>query len=87
MTSNWLKQLPREFLLRGSVLAVVLSPGALAQSTGDAGQHHAVRANSGGRHDGGNGAPEIDAGLAAAGLVLLAGGTLVLTSRRRAKTA
>jgi hypothetical protein len=35
---------------------------------------------------GGRGAPEIDPGLAAAGLVLLVGGTLVLTGRRRPAT-
>jgi LPXTG-motif cell wall-anchored protein len=34
-------------------------------------------------HHGAIGAPEINPGLAAAGIVLLVGGTLVLTGRRR----
>ena len=39
------------------------------------------------RRGGTRGAPEIDPSLAAAGIVLLVGGTLVLTARRRPKTA
>ena len=35
---------------------------------------------------GGHGAPEIDPGLAAAGIVVLVAGTLVLTGRRRPAT-
>jgi hypothetical protein len=87
MTPNWLKQLPLPMLLRGSALAVILSLSASAQVAGDAGHHHSADASPGGGRGGGNGAPEIDAGLAAAGLVLLAGGALVLTSRRRPRTA
>ena len=48
-----------------------------------------AQAQRGGGGSGGTtrGAPEIDPSLAAAGIVLLVGGTLVLTGRRRAKTA
>ena len=37
-------------------------------------------------HHRGSGAPEIDPSLAAAGIVMLVGGTLVLTGRRRPAT-
>jgi hypothetical protein len=94
MISTWLKQLPLGMLFRGSALAVILSLDALAQGGGGGGHHggdHGHHGGGGGHHGGngggGMGAPEIDAGLAAAGLVLLAGGTLVLTSRRRPRTA
>ena len=68
----------RSSFLRISTLAVLLSLGASAQSSG--GESHGARGHA-------HGVPEIDPTLAGAGIVLLVGGALVLTSRRRAATA
>ena len=75
-------------------LTLILCTGAMAQhggggngGGGNGGGGNGGGGNGGGGNGGGHGAPEIDPSLAAAGIVLLVGGTLVLTSRRRPKTA
>jgi hypothetical protein len=75
MTAKAVKSWTFGTLVPGLVMTCVLCAAAVAQGGG------------GGHHGGGGGAPEIDPGLAASGLALLAGGTLLLTGRKRPKTA
>jgi hypothetical protein len=76
MTASRLKHCLLKTILRVSALALVLIASAPMARARD---HHC----GGG---GNNGAPEIDPGLAAGGILLLVGGTLVLTGRRRPAT-
>lgn len=77
MTSR--RPLPR---LPKLLLAGIVSL-ALVGSSASAGPARAAEGSEEHRH---HGAPEIDPSLAAAGIVLLIGGTLVLTGRRRPAT-
>jgi hypothetical protein len=71
--------LPR--LLRAACVAFALSAPLLAESQRSPGG----KSQSGGGRPAA-GAPEMDPGLAAAGLFVLVGGTLVLTGRQRPAT-
>jgi hypothetical protein len=77
MMSDALRPFRLALLFRGSALAVILSASAVAQTAGGSG--HPT-----GGQTGEYGAPEIDPKIASAGIVLLVGGLLVLTGRRRA---
>ena len=74
-------------LVPAFLIGFVLAGDGLAQRGG--GSSSGWSSARGGSYSGANshGAPEIHPGIAAAGIVLLVGGTLVLTGRRRAKTA
>ena len=67
----------KKLLTTACVAFLLLAPTAYGDGTGRQG---------GGRQNRATGAPEIDPGLAAAGLVVLVAGTLVLTGRRRPAT-
>jgi hypothetical protein len=75
MTSRSFARRSTKLLFTG--IASIALVGSLALA--DTGNH----AKSSGDHHRQHGAPEIDPSLAAAGIVLLVGGTLVLTGRRR----
>jgi|KBSSwiStaDraftv2_1062776.scaffolds.fasta_scaffold690862_2 hypothetical protein len=79
MPSQSLNRFFSRTVLPGIALVCALAANAAA-STDTAHESDAEGARS-------RAAPEIDPGLAAAGLVLLSGGTLVLMSRRRPKSA
>lgn len=66
-------------LVAACVAALLLGSTSFAAGRRGAG-------SEGPRHTRLTGAPEIDPGLAAAGIVVLIGGTLVLTGRRRPAT-
>jgi len=68
--------------LAGACIAALLvgSPSFASTRPGGAGS------SGGGSRHRATGAPEIDPGLAVAGIVVLIGGTLVLTGRRRPAT-
>ena len=85
MTSQSLNRfLPRTL----SAIALLCALGANASaSTNTAHEGDAEGTRSRAAPERSRAAPEIDPGLAAAGLVLLCGGTLVLMSRRRPKSA
>ena len=74
MTASAVKRWTFGTLVPGLVMSCVLGAAAVAQGGGHGGGGH-------------GGAPEIDPGLAASGLALLVGGTLLLTGRKRPKTA
>jgi LPXTG-motif cell wall-anchored protein len=73
MTLRSLKHSSMRTLMSGLVLTALLGANALAQSASQSRPHSL-------------GAPEIDPSIAAAGVTLLAGGTVLLTGRRRKKT-
>jgi hypothetical protein len=69
--------LPRAFLSGITLVCALAANASASTDTAHEGNAEGLR----------RAAPEIDPGLAAAGLVLLSGGTLVLMSRRRPKSA
>jgi hypothetical protein len=79
MISSTLKRFPRALIFRSTALAVILSLNAVAE-------HKVDHGHGGAGRSGQFGAPEIDPKVASAGIVLLIGGVLVLTGRRRAAT-
>jgi len=78
MVSNLLTRAPLPTCVRVSTVLVILSLASMAQSSHTGGTDPRV---GGGSQS--HAAPEIDPGLAAGGIVLLVGGTLVLVARRR----